>query len=152
MFDLTRKHYLFLDRGREGFQGRLERLNRLCAALLRRRVTHPRSHPLRRHVLLVENFSDGRRHSSEDALRSLLGVRPSMTFGQPYLSASITEFWQRSHISHSSWLHDYVCTDGPHCFVRRVGARAVPPGTCPRLDRGKGLAGDELARSILLAP
>ena len=29
-------------------------------------------------------------------------------FRQPYLSASITEFWRRWHISLSSWLRDYL--------------------------------------------
>jgi len=38
----------------------------------------------------------------------LLGIRLSVNFRQPYLSASITEFWRRWHISLSSWLRDYL--------------------------------------------
>jgi len=38
----------------------------------------------------------------------LLGIRLMVNFRQPYLSISITEFWQRWHISLSSWLRDYV--------------------------------------------
>ncbi len=36
------------------------------------------------------------------------GVHIMINFEQPYLSASITELWQRWHISLSSWLRDYV--------------------------------------------
>jgi alginate O-acetyltransferase complex protein AlgI len=41
-------------------------------------------------------------------LGGMMGLRFMENFRQPYLSASITEFWQRWHISLSSWLRDYL--------------------------------------------
>jgi alginate O-acetyltransferase complex protein AlgI len=38
----------------------------------------------------------------------LLGIELMRNFNQPYLSASITEFWRRWHISLSTWLRDYL--------------------------------------------
>jgi D-alanyl-lipoteichoic acid acyltransferase DltB (MBOAT superfamily) len=38
----------------------------------------------------------------------LLGVELPRNFNQPYLSRNITEFWQRWHISLSTWLRDYL--------------------------------------------
>ncbi|MBA2667573.1 MAG: MBOAT family protein [Trueperaceae bacterium] len=38
----------------------------------------------------------------------LLGFRFKENFARPYLSASITEFWQRWHMSLSRWLRDYL--------------------------------------------
>ncbi len=38
----------------------------------------------------------------------LLGFELMKNFEQPYLSANITEFWRRWHISLSSWLKDYL--------------------------------------------
>ena len=38
----------------------------------------------------------------------MMGFRFIENFNQPYLSLSITEFWQRWHISLSTWLRDYV--------------------------------------------
>jgi len=38
----------------------------------------------------------------------LLGFELLENFNAPYLSRSITEFWQRWHISLSSWLRDYL--------------------------------------------
>jgi len=37
-----------------------------------------------------------------------LGIDLMENFNQPYLSANITEFWRRWHISLSSWLRDYL--------------------------------------------
>jgi len=37
-----------------------------------------------------------------------LGFKFPRNFARPYLAASITEFWQRWHISLSSWLRDYL--------------------------------------------
>jgi alginate O-acetyltransferase complex protein AlgI len=37
-----------------------------------------------------------------------LGYKLKLNFNLPYLSANLTEFWQRWHISLSSWLRDYV--------------------------------------------
>ncbi|MEX2622538.1 MAG: MBOAT family O-acyltransferase [Acidimicrobiia bacterium] len=38
----------------------------------------------------------------------LMGVELMDNFAQPYLSASVTEFWRRWHISFSTWLRDYL--------------------------------------------
>jgi alginate O-acetyltransferase complex protein AlgI len=38
----------------------------------------------------------------------LLGIETMVNFRQPYLARNITEFWDRWHISLSSWLRDYV--------------------------------------------
>lgn len=38
----------------------------------------------------------------------LLGFRLPANFNYPYLSASVTEFWRRWHISLSTWFRDYV--------------------------------------------
>lgn len=38
----------------------------------------------------------------------LLGFETPPNFQRPYLSASISEFWRRWHISFSSWLRDYL--------------------------------------------
>src|SRR5688572_269169 len=36
----------------------------------------------------------------------LLGIRLPLNFDRPYLSANLTEFWRRWHISFSNWLRD----------------------------------------------
>jgi alginate O-acetyltransferase complex protein AlgI len=41
-------------------------------------------------------------------LARMFGFRFKENFNQPYLSTSITEFWQRWHISLSSWFRDYL--------------------------------------------
>ena len=41
-------------------------------------------------------------------LASLFGYRLPVNFAFPYLSASITEFWRRWHISLSTWLKEYL--------------------------------------------
>ncbi len=38
----------------------------------------------------------------------LLGIELMINFRQPYFSKNITEFWERWHISLSSWLRDYL--------------------------------------------
>jgi len=38
----------------------------------------------------------------------IFGIRLSENFRRPYFSGSITEFWNRWHISLSTWLRDYV--------------------------------------------
>lgn len=41
-------------------------------------------------------------------LGGMIGVRFRENFDRPYLSASITEFWRRWHMSLSSWLRHYL--------------------------------------------
>jgi alginate O-acetyltransferase complex protein AlgI len=41
-------------------------------------------------------------------LGKLMGFRFKENFNRPYISASLTEFWTRWHISLSSWLRDYL--------------------------------------------
>ncbi len=41
-------------------------------------------------------------------LALMMGFRFKQNFNTPYLSLSITEFWQRWHISLSTWLRDYL--------------------------------------------
>lgn len=41
-------------------------------------------------------------------MAKLLGFHFPVNFRRPYLSASMTEFWRRWHISLSSWLRDYL--------------------------------------------
>lgn len=53
----------------------------------------------------------------------LLGVELMLNFRQPYFSRNITEFWERWHISLSSWLRDYIFV--PLCRVFR-GRKWVP--------------------------
>jgi len=38
----------------------------------------------------------------------LLGIRLPINFDRPYLSANLTEFWRRWHLSFSDWLRDYL--------------------------------------------
>lgn len=41
-------------------------------------------------------------------LTDMLGLKCEMNFNKPYFSRSIKEFWNRWHISLSTWLRDYV--------------------------------------------
>jgi alginate O-acetyltransferase complex protein AlgI len=38
----------------------------------------------------------------------MLGYKLAVNFNMPYLSANVSEFWRRWHISLSSWLRDYL--------------------------------------------
>ena len=38
----------------------------------------------------------------------LLGIRLPINFDRPYLSANLTEFWRRWHLTFSNWLRDYI--------------------------------------------
>ena len=42
------------------------------------------------------------------AIAYAMGIEVNRNFEQPYFALSIKEFWQRWHISLSSWLRDYV--------------------------------------------
>jgi D-alanyl-lipoteichoic acid acyltransferase DltB (MBOAT superfamily) len=41
-------------------------------------------------------------------LAQVLGINLTANFNRPYFSHSVTEFWQRWHISLSTWLRDYI--------------------------------------------
>jgi D-alanyl-lipoteichoic acid acyltransferase DltB (MBOAT superfamily) len=57
-------------------------------------------------------------------LALLLGFKLPINFNSPYKAASITEFWQRWHISLSSWLRDYLYIGlGGNNAARRLVAR-----------------------------
>ncbi len=51
----------------------------------------------------------------------ILGIELCPNFAAPFLSASVSEFWRRWHISLSSWLRDYVYIPlgGSHCSKGR---------------------------------
>lgn len=54
----------------------------------------------------------------------MIGFELSENFRRPYLAKSISEFWQRWHISLSSWLRDYVY-QGIIASHKRVSMRAL---------------------------
>ncbi|WP_277485791.1 MBOAT family O-acyltransferase [Catalinimonas alkaloidigena] len=57
----------------------------------------------------IQIYADFSGYSSiARGLAKLLGIELMKNFEQPYLSANITEFWRRWHISLSSWLRDYL--------------------------------------------
>ncbi len=57
----------------------------------------------------IQIYADFSGYSSiARGLAKLLGLQLMKNFEQPYLSANITEFWRRWHISLSSWLRDYL--------------------------------------------
>lgn len=57
----------------------------------------------------VQIYADFSGYSSiARGVAKLLGIELMKNFEQPYLSANITEFWRRWHISLSSWLKDYL--------------------------------------------
>lgn len=57
----------------------------------------------------IQIYADFSGYSSiARGLAKLLGIELMRNFEQPYLSANITEFWRRWHISLSSWLRDYL--------------------------------------------
>ena len=43
-----------------------------------------------------------------NGLAALMGFDCAANFDLPYISASITEFWRRWHISLSGWFRDYI--------------------------------------------
>lgn len=55
-------------------------------------------------------------------LARILGFRLRENFNQPYLSVGFTEFWQRWHISLSTWIRDYlyIPLGGNRCGAFRV--------------------------------
>lgn len=57
----------------------------------------------------------------------LLGIELMDNFAHPYLAATPMEFWQRWHISFSTWLRDYIYV--PACFSEGVRRFVTVPGT-----------------------
>jgi D-alanyl-lipoteichoic acid acyltransferase DltB (MBOAT superfamily) len=51
----------------------------------------------------------------------LFGIELIENFRQPYLSSNITEFWQRWHISLSSWFRDYLFYPLSRGLLRSTG-------------------------------
>jgi len=63
----------------------------------------------------------------------LLGVRLPENFDWPYLARNLQDFWQRWHISLSSWIRDYVYIPlggSRHGPVRRVVNGLIAFGLC----------------------
>jgi alginate O-acetyltransferase complex protein AlgI len=56
----------------------------------------------------------------------MLGFKLVQNFNMPYLSANISEFWRRWHISLSTWLRDYL-------FIPLGGSRGSQLATCRNL-------------------
>jgi alginate O-acetyltransferase complex protein AlgI len=55
----------------------------------------------------------------------LLGFKLKDNFKSPYRSASLAEFWQRWHISFSTWLRDYVFFSLPGVRKKAVAMAAI---------------------------
>ena len=53
-----------------------------------------------------------------NGISMLLGFRPIANFNQPYSAVSLSEFWNRWHISLSHWLRDYL-------YIPLGGSRVV---------------------------
>ena len=49
----------------------------------------------------------------------LFGIRLTNNFDRPYLSADIVEFWNRWHLSFSTWLRDYLFFPLRRFFLKR---------------------------------
>lgn len=57
----------------------------------------------------IQIYADFSGYSSiARGLAKLLGIDLVRNFEQPYLSASISEFWRRWHISLGAWIKDYI--------------------------------------------
>lgn len=66
-------------------------------------------------------------------ISGLFGIRLSENFRSPFFSRSISEFWQRWHITLSNWLRDYIFSPLTRAFLKkkkkasRVLAILIPP-------------------------
>ena len=61
-----------------------------------------------------------------NGLAHFFHIRFPKNFDRPYQAASIIEFWQRWHMSFSTWLRDYVYL--PACFSPGVRRWITLPG------------------------
>ena len=62
----------------------------------------------------------------------LFGIELSANFNAPYFSRSITEFWNRWHITLSQWLRDYIFFPVNRALAKRFGSgnmltMVIPP-------------------------
>lgn len=57
---------------------------------------------------------------------ALFGIELSLNFKTPYLSLSISDFWNRWHITLSHWLRDYIFFPFGRNLMRRVPRRENP--------------------------
>jgi len=55
----------------------------------------------------------------------LFGIELMVNFRQPFLSKTTTEFWQRWHISLSSWLREYLYYPLMYSLMDRTGLRTL---------------------------
>jgi D-alanyl-lipoteichoic acid acyltransferase DltB (MBOAT superfamily) len=64
----------------------------------------------------------------------LFGIELSPNFASPFFARSFAEFWNRWHISLSSWLRDYIYLPlSRACLRRRLSRRNVPNLVLPPL-------------------
>ena len=59
---------------------------------------------------------------------ALLGLRVPENFDHPYLARNVLDFWNRWHISLSSWIRDYVFMTSYKAVARRFPSRAKECG------------------------
>ena len=69
----------------------------------------------------IQIYADFSGYSSiARGLAKWLGFETMINFNQPYLSASITEFWRRWHISLSTWFRDYLFLPLAYSTTRKM--------------------------------
>ncbi|MCD4651551.1 MAG: hypothetical protein K8S56_07180 [Candidatus Cloacimonetes bacterium] len=55
----------------------------------------------------------------------MLGIRLEENFNRPYASRTVTEFWQRWHMSLSFWLRDYIFLPLAYAVSRRINSNRL---------------------------
>jgi D-alanyl-lipoteichoic acid acyltransferase DltB (MBOAT superfamily) len=66
-------------------------------------------------------------------ISGMLGIELSNNFKLPYFSRSISEFWERWHVSLSNWLRDYIFFPTSRALLKKIPKReavanlVVPP-------------------------
>lgn len=76
-----------------------------------------------------------------NGLAALMGFDCAANFDLPYISASITEFWRRWHISLSGWFRDYIYIPlgGSRCSKARKDGNLIMTFLVSGLWHGAGL-------------